>query len=144
MHYYLLHNCGFVGFLSKSGEVRLTAGRCAVHEGILKLKQLLAKLALLTVLGLSLGLAQGRAAARTYKPDYVAGFPTGLLHGMLMPAALPGLLLRRPLPIYATNNSGNTYEIGYIFGINTCGFIFFGAAFWKRQKKPPAATPEQP
>jgi hypothetical protein len=24
MHYYLLHNCGFVGFLSKSGEVRLT------------------------------------------------------------------------------------------------------------------------
>jgi hypothetical protein len=23
MHYYLLHNCGFVGFLSKSGEVRL-------------------------------------------------------------------------------------------------------------------------
>ena len=25
MHYYLLHNCGFVGFLLKSGEVRLTA-----------------------------------------------------------------------------------------------------------------------
>jgi hypothetical protein len=28
MHYYLLHNCGFVGFLSKSGEVRLAAA-CA-------------------------------------------------------------------------------------------------------------------
>ena len=107
-------------------------------------KVVLAKLAIMTVLGLALGLAQGWAAARTYKPDHVAGFHTGLLHGLLMPAALPGLLLGQKLPIYAPNNSGNTYEIGYIFGINTCGFIFFGMDFWKRQRKQPVAKLEQP
>lgn len=95
----------------------------------------LSRLAMLTVMGLLLGLAQGWAAARTYKPNYEAGFHTGILHGMLMPAALPGLLLGQKIPIYAPNNSGNPYEIGYIFGINTCGLLFFGSAFWQRQKK---------
>ena len=97
-----------------------------------------ARLVVMIALGLALGLAQGWAASGTYRPDRVAGFHTGLLHGMLMPAALPGLLLGQKVPIYAPNNSGNAYEIGYIFGINTCGFIFFGAAFWQKQK--PRAT----
>jgi hypothetical protein len=33
--------------------------------------------------------------------------------------------------IYAPNNSGRGYKIGYICGINACGLIFFGMAFWK-------------
>jgi hypothetical protein len=106
-----------------------------------KLKDLLLKIVLLTILGMALGLAQGWAASRTYKPEHVGGFPTGLLHGMLMPAALPGLLLGQNLPIYAPNNSGRAYNIGYIFGINTCGTLFFGIGFWQRQGRLQKATP---
>jgi hypothetical protein len=101
----------------------------------LKIKEVAVKMVLLTALSLLLGVAQGWAAAGTYKPDRCAGFHTGLLHGMLMPAALPGLLLGHNIPIYAANNTGRAYNIGYIFGINTCGTIFFGIAFWQRQGK---------
>lgn len=89
----------------------------------------------LTALTLVLGFAQGWASSRCYKPDHVAGFHMGLLHGMLMPAALPGLLMGQNLPIYAPNNSGRPYNIGYIFGINTCGTIFFGVAFWRPRRR---------
>ena len=58
-----------------------------------------------------------------------------------MPAALPGLLLGQNLPIYAPNNSGRAYNIGYIFGINTCGTLFFGISFWQRQGRLPKANP---
>lgn len=80
-----------------------------------KLKEVLAKLALLTAPGLIWGLAQGWAAARTYQPGYPAGFHTGVLHGILMPAALPGLLLGHPLPIYPlgqTEGQGGRAEYG--------------------------------
>jgi hypothetical protein len=33
MHYYLLHNCGFIGFLLKIQEVRLSG---ASHDGVLE------------------------------------------------------------------------------------------------------------
>ena len=93
------------------------------------------KIIVLTVLALALGLLQGWASSRCYRPDHVAGFHMGLLHGMLMPAALPGLLLGQDLPIYAPNNSGRPYNIGYIFGINTCGTLFFGVAFWQPRRR---------
>jgi len=93
------------------------------------------KIIVLTALALTLGFAQGWASSRLYKPDHVAGFHMGLLHGMLMPAALPGLLMGQDLPIYAPNNSGRPYNIGYIFGINTCGTLFFGIAFWQPRRR---------
>ena len=89
----------------------------------------------LTIMAIALGLVQGWASASTYKPDHVAGIRTGLLHGMLMPAALPGLLLGADLQIYASNNTGRPYNIGYIFGINTCGFLFFGFGFWRPHRR---------
>jgi hypothetical protein len=109
--------------------------RSAESTGHFKLKDLILKILLLTLLSLLLGLTQGWAAVRTYKPERLAGFHTGLLHGMLMPAALPGLLLGQNLPIYAANNTGRPYNIGYIFGINTCGTIFFGIGFYQRQNR---------
>jgi hypothetical protein len=93
------------------------------------------KIILLTLLTVVLGLAQGWAAPRLYKPDHVAGFHMGLLHGILMPAALPGLLMGQDLPIYAPNNTGRLYNMGYIFGINTCGTLFFGIAFWHPRRR---------
>jgi hypothetical protein len=100
-----------------------------------KAKLITIKIIVLTAFALALGFVQGWASSRCYKPDHVAGFHMGLLHGILMPAALPGLLLGQDLPIYAPNNSGRPYNIGYIFGINTCGTIFFGVAFWQPRRR---------
>jgi hypothetical protein len=93
-------------------------------------KFIIVKSLAMTVLTLALVFLQGWAAPRFYKPDRTAGFYIGLLEGALMPAALPGLLTGHDLPIYAPNNSGRGYNIGYILGINACGTLFFGVAFW--------------
>ncbi len=60
-----------------------------------------------------------------------SGFGHGVLHGALMPIALPSLVICKDVPIYATDNSGRTYKIGYICGINLCGLAFFGSLFWR-------------
>jgi len=82
-------------------------------------------------MGLLLGFAHGWAAQRFYSPDRLAGFHSGVLQGAMIPAALPALLTGKDLPIYAPNNIGRGYNIGYILGINTCGTLFFGIGFWR-------------
>jgi hypothetical protein len=99
-----------------------------------KAKVIAIKIIALTAISLGLGLAHNYASTRYYQPDYVAGFRTGLLEGALMPAALPGLLAGHDLPIYAPNNAGRGYKIGYILGLNTCGTFFFGVAFWQPRR----------
>ena len=94
-------------------------------------KKLAVKAVTLIVLGLVFGFAYDWAAPRFYGADRVPGFPTGVLHGALMPVALPTLLMGKDVPIYAPNNTGRTYKLGYIAGINLCGLVFFGAAFRK-------------
>ena len=94
-------------------------------------KFIVVKSILLIAVCVILGVAQAWMASWSYKPDRVAGFPIGLWHGMLMPAALPGLLMGQDLPIYAPNNTGRPYNIGYAMGINGCGVLFFGVAFWR-------------
>jgi hypothetical protein len=83
----------------------------------------------LIALALLLGAGYDRAARALYGADRLAGFHLGLIHGALMPAAFPSLLLGRDVPIYAQNNVGRLYKLGYIGGINCCGFVFFGFAF---------------
>jgi hypothetical protein len=107
----------------------------AASNRLSRLKLAVVKIIILTILAVALGLVQGWTSSGTYKPDHVAGFGVGVLHGMLMPAALPALLLGQDLPIYAPNNSGRPYNIGYIFGINTCGFLFFGVGFWRPHRR---------
>ena len=92
------------------------------------------KITLLTLLCVVLGFIQGWAASRFYRPDYVAGFHVGMVQGALMPAALPALLMGKDVPIYASANVGRLYKIGYIFGINICGTLFFGVAMWQSRK----------
>jgi hypothetical protein len=98
-------------------------------------KEIIARIIILTILGVALGMTHAWAAPRYYKPDHTAGFHLGLLEGMLMPAALPGLLTGHDLPIYAPNNAGRPYNIGYILGINTCGTIFFGIGLWQPRRR---------
>ena len=60
-----------------------------------------------------------------------AGFSRGVLHGALMPMALPNLIIGRDVVIYAANNTGRLYKLGYTAGVNGCGLIFFGYFFWR-------------
>ena len=100
-----------------------------------KRKLIVVKTALLVFLGLAFGIAYDWAVPRYYKPDRVAGFHSGVLHGALMPTALPTLLMGKNYPIYAPNNEGRPYNIGYILGINACGTLFFGVAFWRPRRR---------
>ena len=93
------------------------------------------KVVALTIFSLLLGAFYEHATRTTYRPDYVAGFTVALMHGAVMPAALPSLLLGRELPIYAPNNIGRGYNIGFILGLNACGTLFFGIGFWKPKKR---------
>ncbi|HZL41980.1 MAG TPA: hypothetical protein VFD66_01720 [Verrucomicrobiae bacterium] len=58
-----------------------------------------------------------------------AGFSRGLLQGALMPAAMPNLLVGNDVTIYAQNNTGVPYKLGYTCGVNVCGVVFFGLFF---------------
>ena len=68
---------------------------------------------------------------RPNQPLHTAGFLRGLTDGALMPGALPPLLMGRDVSIYAPNNTGRTYKLGYTVGVNGCGALFFGVIFWR-------------
>lgn len=63
-----------------------------------------------------------------------AGFVRGMLQGALMPGALPNLVVGNDVVIYAPNNTGRTYKLGYTLGVNACGALFFGWFFWRVSK----------
>ena len=91
--------------------------------------------AVFVIVALALGWFYGWASPRVFPQDERVGFGYGMLHGGLMPMALPSLVLGQNVEIYATNNSGRAYKLGYILGINICGLIFFGSAFWRPTQK---------
>lgn len=72
-----------------------------------------------------------QAVAAAERQEGEAGFAQGMLHGALMPCALPHLLMGRDVRIFAENNTGRTYKLGYTVGVNSCGAIFFGLFFWR-------------
>jgi hypothetical protein len=125
------------------GMATLSSSRAAEPATAGWLKRLAVKGTTLVLLGLALGFGYDWAAPRLYGPERVAGFRLGMVHGALMPVALPSLLLGKDVPIYAEKNRGQSYKLGYIAGINVCGFVFFGLAFW-RPARPPAKTGGNP
>ena len=80
---------------------------------------------------LLLGWFEGWAWPRMFPKETKFGFAYGLLHGAMSPLALPTLVMGRDVEMFGANNTGRGYKIGYICGINLCGLIFFGSAFWK-------------
>ena len=93
------------------------------------------KLARLFAVGLVFGLVYDWATPLVYPPESNPGFWLGSAHGALMPIALPSLLMGKDVPIYAQKNRGRPYKLGYIAGINVCGFLFFGLSFWSPKRR---------
>ena len=89
---------------------------------------------------LLLGWFYGWAEPRFYPKEKRVGFGYGLMHGALMPMALPALVMGQEVSIYHEANTGRTYKLGYIVGINLCGLVVFGSLFWRpaRPEKAPA------
>jgi hypothetical protein len=94
----------------------------------------LKKIAVFLICSLLLGWFYGWSSPRAFPKNKTFGFGYGILHGALMPLALPSLLLGQDVEIFATDNSGRPYKIGYICGINICGLSFFGPLFWRPKR----------
>lgn len=88
----------------------------------------------LLALGLVLTLFYAWAVPRFHPREGSPGFAYGLLHGAIMPMALPALVAGQDVVIYAEPNTGRLYKLGYTIGINLCGLIVFGTAFWTPQR----------
>lgn len=101
------------------------------------LRKWLRKIAIFIALAVVFGWVFARVSPHMFPPERQSGFALGLLHGGLMPMALPSLVMGQDVDIFASNNSGRGYKVGYICGINLCGLIFFGSAFWSPKKKQP-------
>ena len=97
----------------------------------LRLRDWIKKIVVFLAVAFLLGWFYGWASPRVYPHDERLGFGYGMLHGGLMPMALPSLVLGQDVEIFAVNNTGRPYKLGYIVGINVCGLMFFGSAFWR-------------
>ena len=93
--------------------------------------RLLWRLLVIALVSSALGWVLHRSAESVGANARPVGFGHGVLHGVLMPCALPALLAGSDLKIYATNNTGRAYNLGYTVGVNGCGLIFFGVLFWR-------------
>ena len=83
------------------------------------------------VLAVTIGWMLSRIAASLERSARPAGFGQGVLQGALMPLAMPNLMVGKDVTIYAQNNTGLSYKLGYTVGVNTCGALFFGLFFWR-------------
>jgi hypothetical protein len=89
----------------------------------------------LVIMGVALTLFYSWAVPRFHPREGQPGFSYGVLHGAIMPMALPALVAGQDVIIYAEPNTGRTYKLGYTIGINLCGMIVFGTAFWTPKRK---------
>lgn len=51
------------------------------------------------------------------------GFFSGLLHGFITPISFIGSLFRDNVAIYAINNTGGWYDLGFLLGSSGWGFM---------------------
>ena len=108
-----------------SPEQRWTLSRVA---------RLLFRLTMIVVITWGWGWVLNKSATTSNTRRDPAGFGRGMLHGALMPGAMPSLLFGKDVVIYAENNNGRLYKLGYTFGVNACGALFFGTFFYRLKK----------
>lgn len=102
-----------------------------VAEPPVKRRTVFRRIATFLIAAACVGLLMRHMSVSVAKSTEPAGFLRGTLQGALMPCALPNLLVGNDVIIYAPNNTGRTYKLGYTFGVNACGAIFFGLFFWR-------------
>ena len=81
-----------------------------------------------------IGWVLNRVARHLDRNNFPAGFARGLIRGALMPASMANLLIGHDVVIYAVNNNGVFYKLGYTMGVNACGAIFFGMFYWRLKR----------
>jgi len=115
------------------GEMPPMSDPATIHAAHRKLW--LKKIVCFLIASMLLGWFYGWSSSRAFPKNTTMGFGYGMLHGALMPLALPSLLMGQDVKIFATENSGRIYKIGYICGINVCGLTFFGPLFWRPKRR---------
>jgi F0F1-type ATP synthase assembly protein I len=96
-----------------------------------RLLDLLRRIVVLCLIAVCIGWILHKIEARLQAGTKPAGFIHGMLQGALMPLALPNLLVGNDVTIYAPDNTGRTYKLGYTVGVNACGALFFGVMYWR-------------
>ena len=96
------------------------------------------RLALVVSVAVGVGLVLRQVGRHLDRRSGTAGFGQGLFQGAMMPLAFPTLALGIDSSIYAVNNNGVPYKLGYTMGVTGCGAVFFGVVFsrlsrWRRQ-----------
>ena len=99
-----------------------------------RVARLLFRLTMIVVITWGWGWVLNKSATASNARPEAAGFGRGMLHGALMPGAMPSLLFGKDVVIYAENNNGRLYKLGYTFGVNACGALFFGTFFYRLKK----------
>lgn len=112
----------------------ITQAKAPPPPARLFLRQLFTRLLLLVVLGTCMVWVVHQSSRRLDQNFEPAGFARGLLHGALMPMAMPNLLVGQDVTIYAANNRGRPYKLGYTMGVNGCGALFFGLTYWRLRR----------
>ena len=96
--------------------------------------KLLLRIACILLLAFAIGWTLNQIARSFERSATPAGFARGVLQGALMPMAMPNLLVGKDVTIYSARNTGRSYKLGYTAGVNGCGALFFGFAFWRYNK----------
>jgi hypothetical protein len=99
-----------------------------------RILRMLLRITLIVVITWGWGWVLNKSARGSEMNATAAGFGRGMLHGALMPGAMPSLLFGKDVVIYAGNNNGRLYKLGYTFGVNACGAFFFGTFFYRLRK----------
>lgn len=107
-----------------------------------RLRKILLRTLMWLLVATIIGWFMNRSARNIGHSDHPAGFGQGVLHGACMPLTLPNLIVGHDVTIYAESNTGRTYKLGFVTGVNISGLLFFGLFFWrlsrlrKRESKP--------
>jgi ABC-type spermidine/putrescine transport system permease subunit II len=95
------------------------------------ISRLLLRALTIAAVAVTLGWVVQRSSALLDRDASPAGFARGMLHGAIMPMAMPNLIIGQDVTLYAPNNTGRLYKLGYTAGVNACGLLFFGYFFWR-------------
>ncbi len=105
-----------------------------VARGVRRRWNPLTRLVCILLLAFVIGWILNQTAQQLDRGNRPAGFVRGLVQGALMPASMPNLAIGHDVVIYAVNNTGVFYKLGYTMGVNVCGALFFGLFYWRLKR----------